>query len=273
MKNTRNLALKALPDRAFTKIISSLTNRRIPKIARKTLFSAFAKLTNAELSEAEAELSSYKTWDAFFTRKLKPNARSIDSCALTSPCDGKIAAIGRIREGKLLQVKGLTYSIDELLHIDTPNEWENAHYLTIYLSPANYHRVHAPKKINISQIRHIGGKLLPVNPWSASVVENLFSQNERVIFSFDKGALVMVGATGVSGISVTNGPILSKKHHFTHQENHRYSPPLTYQQGQELGIFHLGSTVVLIWIGTPPNEKLTIGQPISMGNALLSPKL
>lgn len=212
------------------------------------LIAWFARRFEIDLDEAaSADLGSYASLNDFFTRGLKPDARSIDTGrTLVSPADGRLTQLGEIVDGRLVQAKGIAYSLVGLLGED-PAESSGlmgGEFATIYLAPHNYHRVHAPLAGRWVRTRYIPGARYSVNATTAAGVADLFCRNERVVCWFESTigtyAVVLVGALNVSSVSiVTRGEIKSGTAREWHEDGN------TFAKGDEIGRFNLGSTVVL----------------------------
>ncbi len=227
--------VKILPRRWLTRRAAALSSLELPRAVRAPIYHGYAKLTGANVEEAGRPADAYPSLGEFFARDLKPGLREWPGPGVWgSPADGRLSARGRIRSGSLIQAKGIRYSLRDFVDSDElADACEGGHYATVYLSPADYHRVHAPAALDVCAVRSAGGELWPVNGPSTRRVDGLFVRNERVIFEFEsrgmRGALVMVGATVVGSVRTA-----------------RRSPVGHYRQGDELGAFLLGSTVVLI---------------------------
>jgi len=229
-----------------------------------------------DLSEAEkSDAESYESFNAFFTRRLKPGSRSIagDERTVISPVDGYLTQFGSVCEGKLIQAKGMDYQINELLG-ELRSEAASlmmGSYATLYLAPNHYHRVHLPLTGTLNRTCYIPGKRFSVNKRTVSTVPQLFCRNERVVCWFDTTAgtlaMVLVGALNVSSISTKwLGEIASSKPKVWYGN----TPQSRYERGEEIGQFNLGSTVILV---LPPKRviwrrELQPGQRINMGKAL-----
>jgi phosphatidylserine decarboxylase len=229
-----------------------------------------------DLSEAEnSDAASYESFNAFFTRRLKPNSRPIagDEQTVISPVDGYLTQFGSVCEGMLIQAKGMDYQMNELLG-EPQGEAASlmmGSYATLYLAPNHYHRVHLPLTGTLNRTRYIPGKRFSVNQCTVSTVPQLFCRNERVVCWFDTTvgilAMVLVGALNVSSISTKwLGEITSGKPKVWYGS----APQSRYERGEEIGQFNLGSTVILI---LPPKRliwrgKLRPEQRINMGEAL-----
>lgn len=201
-----------------------------------------------DLSEALREdRRDYASLQDFFTRELKPGARSIAQSPLVTPCDGAFGQSGEIRSGTVLQAKGVPYSVSEFLQDpDLARELEGGAFCTIYLAPWNYHRVHHAATGLLESARHIPGDLWPVNREAVEKVDGLFVRNERasVVLRTDRGlcVAVMVGATNVGSILLRCAPDLGRE-----STGAWIAPaPISVGRGDELGVFELGSTVVML---------------------------
>jgi len=218
----------------------------------------FARATKIDLSEASRPINEYRSVAELFTRDLRAAARPIAS-GLVSPVDGTLRSGSqrsgqRIQNGKLEQIKGKDYSLNQFLANDALTiALADATYFNLYLAPHNYHHVHAPCDCSVISITHIPGRLLPVNNWSVQRVDGLFAQNERLVIElnteFGQIVLVMVGATNVGKMSLVCDALVTNQ---TPWAAHRavtvrkLSQPIALKAGARLGTFHLGSTVVLI---------------------------
>jgi phosphatidylserine decarboxylase len=247
------IILYLLPKNLMSRIVGFLMDIEWPAPIHLFLLKSFANHFQINLSEAEYEISSYPSIGKFFARKLKLNLRPIAHSHYLHPSDSVITECAKIENGQLIQAKGLKYSLAEFLSFQ--NGWEvyqNGFFCTYYLCPTDYHRVHSSVTGVISQAFHITGNLWPVNAWSTSTIANLFSVNERVVVeiqtNFGKIAQVFVGATNVGKISLSfvdgfysNSGSHSKVTHVPFDKN------LQIQKGDELGCFHMGSTVVVLF--------------------------
>jgi phosphatidylserine decarboxylase len=240
---------------------------------------AYCKAYDVDLAECEVPKAGWDSFDAFFTRSLKPGVRPLDPepDALVSPADGRVEDAGLIEVGSTLRVKGHTYSVGELL----ADRWAGSLYAggqfaVIYLSPRDYHRVHAPVDGRVRSVRHVEGTLFPVNEIGVRHVPRLFARNERVVVEQTTPrhgpiTTVMVGAIGVGRISVAFDPTLVTNSGRAYGESiYTASDAPELRRGDELGTFHLGSTVIVF---TGPGSGLALvkrpGQRVRMGEALL----
>jgi phosphatidylserine decarboxylase len=243
----------------------------LPSALRRIAYRAFARAVGANLSEAELDLHEYPSLGDFFARKLRDGARRIDPApdAIISPCDGAIAAGGIATDGTLVQAKGRNYRLDELVPDATfARSLVGGSYLTIYLSPRDYHRVHTPVAGRLVSYDYVPGTLWPVNRWATNRREGLLARNERVIIRVNADgigdvAVVMVGAAGVGNIALAGAPESATFRRLRERQTIELAPkPLA--KGDELGAFRLGSTVVLLF----PPGKATLSDDIHVGESV-----
>lgn len=246
--------LHRLPQGVLSRAFGRLADVPLPPPLRRPALGAFARAVGADPAEAEHPLERYRSLNAFFIRRLKPGARRWPEApdVVGSPVDGTVGQVGTVRDGRALQAKGRAYSVAELLgDSDEGARFDDGTFATLYLSPKDYHRIHAPQDGDVELARHLPGGLLPVNAPAVAHLPDLFARNERLAchMSTPHGrlAVVAVGAYNVGRISaafdsgwITNrrgAPVAAR----------RYDPPVAIRQGDELMTFHLGSTVVLLW--------------------------
>jgi phosphatidylserine decarboxylase len=227
----------------------------------------------ANLDEAELALAEYPSLGDFFARKLREGVRTVDGAggAIVAPCDGVIAARGTVQEGVLVQAKGRTYSLAELVANDVlATRLLGGEYVTIYLSPRDYHRVHAPVAGALIGYDYVPGALWPVNPRVAARRDALLARNERVVIELNCGerghvAVVMVAAAGVGNITLTHGPD-SASFRSASERRRIELHQVPVERGAELGAFRLGSTVVLVFEpGHAMLDPLEVGQAVCFG--------
>lgn len=239
---------------------------------------AYCRAYRIDLDDYEIPEQGFPTFDAFFTRQLKPGLRPLDPepDALLSPADGRVEDIGAIEPGAKLTVKGHAYSVAELL----ADRWAASLYAggqfaIVYLSPRDYHRVHAPVDGRVQAVRHVPGSLFPVNSIGLQHIPRLFARNERVVVEQNSAAhgpvtSVMVGAIGVGRISLAFDPDLITNNGRSYGERiylRDEGPRLN--RGDELGTFHLGSTVIVFCgPGAGLTPVIRPGQRVRMGEAI-----
>ncbi|MGC8121736.1 archaetidylserine decarboxylase [Marinobacter sp. VGCF2001] len=203
---------------------------------------------------AEPDFTAYPSFNAFFTRALKPGARTIDPApkTLTSPVDGAISQIGQVSTDRVFQAKGQSFSLTELLGGDDKRAeaFREGEFATIYLSPSDYHRIHMPLAGTLKEMVYVPGKLFSVNPVTAEHVPNLFARNERVACLFDTEAgpmaMVLVGAMIVGSVETSWAGVVAPNSAGVAHWQYSGDDAVHFQKGDEMGRFRLGSTVVLV---------------------------
>ena len=269
-----------LPQHFLSRQVHRLTRCRI-KPVKNALIRSFMRHFRPDMSEAaDPEPHDYPSFNAFFTRSLRPGSRPCepDPRALVSPVDGTVSQIGRLDGLRMLQAKGHDYSLEALL--GGVSAWvprfAGGSFATLYLAPFNYHRIHMPAAAAVRAAWFIPGRLFSVNTATAAAVPGLFARNERVVCAFEEGslafALALVGALFVGSIAtVWHGdvtPCSPRRAKELPLDTGR--APLRLERGAELGRFNMGSTVILLF---PPHTvrldpELRAGSPLSMGQAI-----
>jgi len=267
--------LRALSTPGSSRLFGRLADAPLPAPLLRGLIRAWIRFYGVDMSEAEAPVASYRTFSEFFTRALRPGARTVDAApdVVVSPCDARVYGLGLIADGRIEQVKGKTYSVAELLgSAEQAQAYQNAIQATLYLSPAMYHRVHWPADGKVTGWRHLPGRLYPVNALAVANVDRLFAVNERVAIhletaSFGSLAVILVGATNVGRITLSFDPLATN----TGSVGGWFTPPqpIAVRRGDELGAFNLGSTVVLLAANAAlASAGPSPGQLVRMGQAL-----
>ncbi|MBW7474494.1 archaetidylserine decarboxylase [Paenibacillus oenotherae] len=251
--------LRSMTELSSRKWISRITGRFAQSHASRRFIPRFAKTYGISIEEAEKRLDEYSTLNEFFTRRLKPGVRTIDTAAaaLVSPVDALITGIGPIEAGTIINVKGQNYTIEELLNRSPRMEnYKNGYYMVLYLSPTDYHRIHTPVDGTIVEREHVPGKVYPVNDFGLRHMPRVLSRNERLItyirHQTGETAVVKVGAMNVSSIK------------YVEPQHDKVS------KGQELAYFEFGSTVVLLTEDDTfvPRNDLMTGKKVRMGEKL-----
>lgn len=248
-----------LPKQRLTQLMGRLARAEAgPSTTRAIAW--FVQRYQVNMDEAaEPDITRYKTFNEFFTRPLKEGARPLAHAPWICPVDGAISQMGPISGDQIFQAKGHRYSTTALLggDADVAAPFINGHFATIYLSPRDYHRIHMPCDGQLRRMTYVQGDLFSVNPATARGVPGLFARNERVVCLFDTPhgpmALVLVGATIVGSMAtvwhgVVNHPRPKQIQTWEYPAEH----PVVLRQGEEMGRFLLGSTVVLLW----PDQSL-----------------
>ena len=258
------------PKRMLSRVMLHGTRIRLPFI-KQLQIRGFMRAYQVDLSEAaETDINAYPEFNAFFTRALRPGARPIDTDdnALSSPADGIFSAAGHIHSDLAMQAKGQLYSIDSLLGDKAlASEFSHGTYFTIYLSPRDYHRVHACAAGILKEIHYLPGTLFSVSPSTTEHIPRLFTRNERVILNFHCQfgplAVILIGAVCVGSITTPwSESCVSQTP--AHQ---RFPAPVKIAKGQEIGRFNMGSTVVVL-VSKPCSIDTTQGAAVRMGAAV-----
>jgi phosphatidylserine decarboxylase len=226
---------------------------------------------------AETDLATYSSFNAFFTRLLKEGVRPLADSEVISPVDGVVSQAGPIISGQIVQAKGQDYSVLTLLGGDDAltAEFTGGQFATIYLSPKDYHRIHMPVTGKLRKMRYVPGKLFSVSPRTARAVPDLFARNERVVVTFDTPigpmVMVLVGAIFVGSMAtVWSGQITPSYGKVIQQWTYDGEQAITIEQGQEMGRFNMGSTVVLLFgeQAVKFNDAIEADAPIQLGQAM-----
>lgn len=270
-----------LPHHALSRLLGHLTHAR-SRGFKNWFINNFARLYKLNMDEAaSANADDYEHFNAFFTRALKPGARSFigGEEIISSPVDGAISQLGRIEQGRVFQAKGRSYSVVELLGGDEKlaQQFDGGEFATIYLSPKDYHRIHMPISGRLEEMIHVPGRLFSVNPATARVIPRLFARNERVVSLFNTAAgpmaMVMVGAIFVASCETVwageiTPPAGTKVRSWDYRDSNN-GPSLA--KGEEMGRFNMGSTIVMLlprgsceWdASAQPGTKVEMGQVLA----------
>jgi len=268
-----------LPTRWLSLLVFKATQLRKPGF-KNGLIRLFLRGYTIDLSEAEHErIENYESFNHFFTRALKPGARPMpaDAQAFVSPVDGTISQFGTIDEDRIIQAKGHTYSLYDLLPGDVDaSDFVGGEFCTIYLAPYNYHRIHMPIDGRLKHWNYVPGRLFSVNAATARALPNLFTRNERLNARFDTPAgpvaLSMVGALFVGSLETVWSGRVTPPHLRRSNDGGPYTTmqPVELARGAEMGRFNMGSTVILLaargairWA-----DGLAPGQPVRLGTTL-----
>ncbi len=264
--------LKYVPKNMMSRMVGRATQLKRPARLARWARDAFAAYYEINLTEAEFSIENYRNIGELFTRRLKPEVRPIGE-GVVHPCDGNLTTIETIESELLLQAKGIHYSLDVLVNEPgVSNDLLGGRALTYYLCPTDYHRVHAPVSADVTKVVHVPGTLWPVSGKSMVTVPQLFAINERLVMSLvtplGRIFLVMVGATNVGRMSVSfDRAITTNIVDRQMVQQFAYDPPVHVVKGDELGIFHMGSTVIVLY---PPKflNVLPHKGPVKMGQSI-----
>jgi phosphatidylserine decarboxylase len=276
-----NTRLKVLPQylipkQAITALAGKLASAKAGKLTTAVI-RWFVKRYQVNMAEAaEPNIEAYESFNEFFTRPLKKGARRITKADFICPVDGAISQFGDIKADQIFQAKGHQYSTLAMLAGDKAlaANFQNGSFATLYLSPKDYHRIHMPCDGKLKSMTYVPGDLFSVNPTTAQGVPGLFARNERVICEFDSAhgtfVLILVGATIVGSMAtvwhgVVNPPRVGRITTWTYENQ-----SITFKQGEEMGRFLLGSTVVMLFPQDTVkfNSKWTPTKPIQLGEKM-----
>ena len=242
-----------IPKRALTVFAGWCASATAPGWTRRVI-PWFIRRYGVNMAEAaNPDPHSYTTFNAFFTRALRAGVRPLANSAWVCPVDGAISQFGRIRGGQIFQAKGHDYSAQALVGGDAQlaAQFQDGDFATIYLSPKNYHRIHMPCDGRLTRMIYVPGDLFSVNPATARGVPGLFARNERVVCVFETPhgpfVLVLVGATIVGSMATVWHGVVNPPRSADVREWRYADAPVDLKQGDEMGRFLLGSTVVMLW--------------------------
>lgn len=264
------------PKQALTQLAGYWANAHAGLLTTATI-RWFAKRYDVNMGEAlQPDTAAYPSFNDFFTRALRPDARPLAQAPLTCPVDGAVSQLGDIRQGSLLQAKGHTYTTSALLGGDgaLATQFEGGQFITLYLSPRDYHRIHMPCAGRLVRMVYIPGSLFSVNPTTARNVPGLFARNERVVCLFKTAfglmAMTLVGATIVGSMcTVWHGQVNPPRPGIIRQWDYEQEH-FTLAQGEEMGRFQLGSTVIMLLPAgrTAWHGDWAPGRPVRMGESM-----
>lgn len=271
IKISMSAITRILPKRRLSRWVGAFIHWRGPSWWAKISIRSFAWFYNIDLAEAEKPYTEYPSIGEFFVRRLKAGIRPIGEAWAVHPADSRITQASAIVDGTLIQAKGHTYKLKDFTQDpDCDKKWAGGFFMTYYLCPTDYHRVHSPVDGNITDVRYMPGELWPVNEWSTTNVPNLFSVNERVLVEIETDlgpvGVVFVGATNVGHIVLSFDDSIRGNQKGPHIFKHKhYSPDIPVHKGSELGMFRMGSTVVMLY---PPNFRQKFEGQLNLGPAV-----
>ena len=244
--------LRALPKNMTSRLVGLAMEIKAPAPLLGSLIRLYCRIYRIDTTEIKKPLQSFASFAEFFVRELKEGTRPVDpeESSIVSPVDGTVVEFGPIEDGLLVQAKGVLYSMVDLVGRQSAASFDGGYFITIYLSPADYHRIHAPAGGKVSRFGYFAGSLWPVNKIGVACVSGLFSLNERIVtpMETERGeiAVVKVGATMVGKISLDYDSLTTNAKKST-APNIPVIPAKNYRKGAEIGRFQLGSTVILLF--------------------------
>lgn len=260
-----------LPKHSLSALMHKLARCKTPWV-KQFIINTVIKRFGVNMSEAaQPDPEAYESFNAFFTRQLREDARPLehDDTTIASPVDGTISQMGSIENGELFQAKGKSFNLSALLGNDSlSSEFEDGQFTTVYLSPKDYHRIHFPVDGTLKKMVHVPGELFSVNQTTVEAIDELFARNERVIAFFDTPAgpmaMVMVGAIFVSSIeTVWYGEVTPPRHNQIRQWQYSDNKQ-QYKKNDEMARFNMGSTIVMLY----GKDKVTWAENLAAGDAV-----
>lgn len=268
-----------LPHRALSRVVYWATRWTLVPW-KNWLIDTIVRNYHVDMSEAsQPDPHAYEHFNAFFTRVLKAGARVADPDpdTILSPADGRISQAGPIEDGRIFQAKGQSYTAAELLGDDlSAAPYRNGRFVTVYLSPRDYHRVHMPLKGTLKETVHVPGRIFSVAPFAVEAIPRLFARNERLVCHFEGEhgpfALVMVGAILVSSVSTVWDGLVIPPYAPSIRRKSFAGQGITLERFAEMGRFNMGSTVILLLPdgvaqldALAPQQSVKVGQRLGQG--------
>jgi len=262
-----------LPQHLLSNLMYRLTRVKTTWF-KNFLIKSFIKLYDVNMTEAANEdIKSYDCFNDFFIRELKKGSRKIAKTQITSPVDGSISSYGRINDGQIFQAKGFHFSAKSLLANNKRySDFIDGSYLTIYLSPRDYHRIHMPCDGKLIMVEYVPGDLFSVNDKTVSSIDKIFSRNERVVCYFETNfgevVIILVGAIFVGSMYINSIGQITPPYK-KEVKQYCFDEPIFFKKGEEFGRFNMGSTVILLSPGSEfANLAMDAKDAIQMGQAL-----
>ncbi|WP_457352270.1 archaetidylserine decarboxylase [Roseateles sp. P5_D6] len=266
-----------MPKQAMTRLAGHYASKPLGGVTTSVIRRFVGRYGVNMAEAAEPDITAYKTFNDFFTRALKPGARPLADASLICPVDGSISQVGRIQGDQIFQAKGQAFTTTALVGGDAQlaARFKDGLFANLYLSPKDYHRIHMPAAGRLVRMVHVPGELFSVNPTTARGVPGLFARNERVVCVFDddtlgRWVLVLVGATIVGSMATVWHGVINRAGPVREWD---YTPgQATLAQGDEMGRFLLGSTVVMLFenSGLQFNPAWQPGGSVRMGELMAS---
>ena len=260
-----------LPQHLLSRLMFRFAKIQIPWIKNR-FTSWFVSNYKVNLNEAQLEdIEEYKHFNDFFTRALKDGSRPISDSKVVSPVDGVVSQFGSIKEALIVQAKGKKYSVEALLAENSKNDLYTS-FVTIYLSPKDYHRIHMPFDGSLKSMKYIPGNLFSVNQRTVNNIDQVFARNERLVCYFDSEygeiALVMVGAIFVGSMETSWEGQITPPYNKSVKTFEYDSRQIKLSKGEELGRFNMGSTVILLLPHNVSKMNFEFNKTLKMGQSL-----
>ena len=260
-----------LPQHLLSRLMFRFARIQTPWIKNR-FTSWFVSKYKVNLNEALLEdIDEYKHFNDFFTRALKDDSRPISDSKVVSPVDGVVSQYGSIKESLIVQAKGKKYSVEALLAENSKNDLYTS-FVTIYLSPKDYHRIHMPLDGSLKSMKYIPGNLFSVNQRTVDDIDQVFARNERLVCYFDSEygeiALVMVGAIFVGSMETSWEGQITPPYNKSVKTFEYDSRQIKLSKGEELGRFNMGSTVILLLPHNVSKMNFEFNKTLKMGQSL-----
>lgn len=274
-------SLKLVPKNALSRAVGAVLRAPLPRPVVRAAVRGFSRSYGVAVDEAEQPIETYRTFTDFFTRRLKPGLRPVVEGVdvACSPVDGAVGEVGPIVDGTMVQAKGRTYTVREFLSDDEDaKDYEGGTFATLYLAPYDYHRIHSPFEGKVTGYTHVPGHLWPVNQKGVQEIDRLFAVNERLITHLEtpagKVAVAKVGATCVGRIRVAYDDVVTNTGRSSLRRV-RYDEPFSVEKAGELGVFEMGSTVILLFQAgrAELDPSIRPGEVVRMGQGLARMRL
>ncbi|MCX7678598.1 MAG: archaetidylserine decarboxylase [Spirochaetes bacterium] len=277
MGKISHIFYRALPLSCFSRIAGFIASVPLPRFILYPFIAWFIKKYGVNKEEFEEPEGGFRSFNSFFTRTLKPNARPINTSldTIVSPVDARIDQFGRIESTTLIQAKGIYYSLENLVPSPRYAHFIDGEFMTLYLAPSDYHRIHSPVDGVIEGFLHVPGKLVTVQESMVQRFPRLFECNERIITfirtSHGMVGVCKVGATNVGKISLSyDAHVTNKTFRSIKEKIYAEAEKKFVSRGQEIGVFNLGSTVILLFekgiiefCGCMVGKKVRMGEKIA----------
>lgn len=270
-------SLRILPRKRLSRMMGRLADLSGPPSLVQQAVDTFVRVYGVDMSEYDAPEGGWPSFDAFFTRPIRPGARPIDADpdVMVCPADGRVEDMGPVDPGATFRVKGRLYEVGELLgDPEAARTYDGGTFVIVYLAPPDYHRVHCAVAGPVTAVRHVPGTLYPVNAIGTEHIPRLFARNERVVVRQDSDrhgpvATLLVGAIGVGRIGLSFDDLLTNTGVDAGLRTFEDGAGPRLDRADELGMFHLGSTVIVL---SPPSHPIELlkrpGDRTRMGEAL-----
>ncbi len=267
---------RIIPTNLISRVLGYFVLLQLPKPILNFIIKCYCTRYSVNTDEILYPDKGFVNFDEFFTRKLKKGYHSIDSSedSILSPVDGRIEQFGEVSRYAVIQAKGIQYRLDDFIPSETFKDFVDAYFITIYLSPADYHRVHSPVSGRLAGFYHIPGALFTVKKFMVEGIDSLYCKNERIISYIESNcglvAVCKIGAMNVGKISLSYNNLVTNRVYRRRKETFfSKSQQPGINKGEELGVFHLGSTVVVFFQKNSIEfDEIFVGRQVRVGQKI-----